>query len=69
MQGVLSNNERQAGWVDTLAAAYAEVGDFVSAIVRQEEAVELFRGEGDIVRANGAGERYFSYVEGQPWRE
>ncbi len=54
---------------DTLAAAYAETGDFPSAVREQERAIEILRraGEVDLI-ANYEG-RLGLYRQGQPYRE
>ena len=59
------------GWkdpygLDTLAAAYAEAGDFAKAVVYQRVANDLYQGE----QARRKGEeRLALYKEGKPYRE
>jgi tetratricopeptide (TPR) repeat protein len=52
--------------LDTLAAAYAEVGDFDAAIKSEKKAIELFKNE-DIQRARG--EVLKLYQKHKPYRE
>jgi tetratricopeptide (TPR) repeat protein len=56
--------------LDTLAAAYAEVGKFEDAITTQEEAIDLLKKE---VKPKNLidqfGERLKSYKAHKPWRE
>ena len=54
-----------AYYVDTLAAAYAESGDFKSAVKWQEEAIRLGAGP----YAEGFEERLQLFKDGQPFRE
>ena len=67
METMLAENERIGAWVDTLAAAYAESGDFEAALRFQEEALELF--ESDHPSYDGVLERLGLYAEGKAWRE
>lgn len=64
----LGTDENLQGFmVDTLAAAYAEAGDFEAAVATQDRAIEMFgEGSADI---EGALTRRDSYAEGRPWRE
>jgi uncharacterized protein len=60
---------RQAGYVSTLAAAYAEVGDFVRAMELQEESIWLMRGEGATAsRLAEAEVRMARFRDRKPWR-
>ena len=57
-------------WVDTLAAAYAEVGRFDEAVATQEEAIALLVGEqADATLIEGMRARLEDYREGLPYRE
>ena len=67
METMLAENERNGAWVDTLAAAYAESGDFETALRFQEEALELFAS--DHPSYDGVVERLGLYAEGKTWRE
>ncbi len=67
METMLAENERNGAWVDTLAAAYAESGDFETALHFQEEALELFAS--DHPSYDGVLERLGLYAEGKTWRE
>ena len=53
--------------VDTLAAAYAEVGDFTTAIKWQKKVIDLWKD--DKVQIETAQERLKSYEERKPVRE
>lgn len=67
MEALLEVNERAPAWVDTLAAAYAEAGDFEAAVETQEEVLSMID-EGSA--ANGSFvERRDLYAEGVPWRD
>lgn len=53
------------GYLDTLAAAYAEVGQFEEAVKRAEEALQLAPPE----QKEGIQERLALYREGRPYRQ
>ena len=55
--------------MDTLAAAYAEVGRFQDAIKTQKKAIEQFKQESDTKELEEMKERLESYKAGKPWRE
>lgn len=60
---------REAGFVSTLAAAYAEVGDFVRAVELQEESMWLMQREGATARRLAEAEvRMQSFRDRKPWR-
>jgi hypothetical protein len=60
---------RLAGYVSTLAAAHAEVGDFVRAMEYQEESIWLMRREGATpTRVAEAQVRLESFKSRKPWR-
>ncbi len=54
---------------DTLAAAYAEAGDFERAVDEQERAVEEFEEGGDEANAAGAQTRLELYRQDLPYRQ
>ena len=54
---------------DTLAAAYAEAGDFVSAVREQERAIEMIRAAGQYDEIANYESRLTLYRQGQPYRE
>ncbi len=57
-------------YLDTLAAAYAEVGKFADAVQMQEEVVALLREKGDAPKLMGeAFKRLQFYRASKPWRE
>jgi tetratricopeptide (TPR) repeat protein len=56
-----------SGHFDTLAAAYAETGDFAQAVKAAEEAIAL-AGEGFPERKMKLAQRLQSYRAGKPWR-
>jgi tetratricopeptide (TPR) repeat protein len=62
----LTSGSRKAICLDTLAAAYAEAGDFADAVKAQAEANDLFAG--DEQRKRG-GARLILYQEKKPYRE
>ena len=62
----LSSGPSKAAYLDTLAAAYAEAGDFAGAVKAQAEANELFAGNEQ--RRRG-GLRMILYQEKKPYRE
>jgi tetratricopeptide (TPR) repeat protein len=51
------------GYLDTLAAAYARVGDFRNAVKWQEKAME----SSEMAKQAGVQERLKLYKEGKPW--
>jgi TPR repeat protein len=59
---------KSAAYLDTLAAAYAELGLFAEAITTQEQALELVTEAGS-EEALALAEHLAAYQEGQPWRE
>jgi len=67
MEEVLDEVEPQAFMVDTMAAAYAEAGDFEAAIAEQIRANELFTAE-ELNPAVGL-QHLEAYREGRAWRE
>ncbi len=57
-------------YMDTLAAAYAEAGEFEDAVRTQEEVLTLLREKGDAHNLlNEASRRLDFYRAGKPWRE
>lgn len=58
-----------ASYIDTLAAAYAEIGDFELAVEWQEKAIELLNGEDRKKNENEFKERLKLYQTGKPYRE
>ena len=57
-----------AAYLDTLAAAYAELGRFSEAITVQEQALALVREAGS-EEARALAEHLAAYQAGEPWRE
>jgi len=57
---------KDAGALDTLAAAYAEAGDFSKAIESQERAIKLFT---DVTLRKVGEARLKLYRDGKPYRE
>ena len=53
-------------YIDTLAAAYAETGDFEKAVKFEEKAIHKARGDADAVK--GAQERLALYQQHRPFR-
>ena len=56
---------KNEGWIDTLAAAYAESGDFTNAIKWQQKATELASAE----EKADYHSRLALYKSGEPYRE
>jgi len=67
MEELLNAVEPRAFMVDTMAAAYAEAGDFEAAIAEQRRANELFTAE-ELNPAVGL-QHLEAYGEGRAWRE
>jgi WD40 repeat protein/tRNA A-37 threonylcarbamoyl transferase component Bud32/Flp pilus assembly protein TadD len=61
-------NWKDAQYIDTLAAAYAEIGDFDSAVKQQKKAIDLLTEEEEGPRAD-MEERLKLYQSGKPYRE
>ena len=57
------------GFRDTLAAAYAEVGQFDAAVTEMELVIEMLRAAGEQSEVAGAQSRLDLYRRGQPYRE
>ncbi|MFV2089052.1 MAG: hypothetical protein ACC642_00200, partial [Pseudomonadales bacterium] len=57
-----------AAYLDTLAAAYAELGQFAEAITTQEQAMALVS-ELQSEEAMALADHLQAYQRGQPWRE
>lgn len=62
------SQEESAAYLDTLAAAYAELGRFTEAIDTQQQAIALI-GESGSAEAAELAEHLAAYQAGQPWRE
>jgi tetratricopeptide (TPR) repeat protein len=61
-------NWKKAHYVGNLAAAYAEAGDFKSAVKWQKKAIDLLTGEEEQLRADFE-ERLKLYQSGKPYRQ
>ncbi len=61
-------NFKKARYVGTLAAAYAQTGDFKSAVKRQKNAIDLLTEEEEELRADFE-ERLKLYQSGKPYRK
>ena len=59
--------EPNAAYLDTLAAAYAELGQFDKALATQREALALAAGDEALVRE--LNRHLDAYAQGRPWRE
>jgi hypothetical protein len=58
-----------ADYLDTLAASYAEVGDFDSAVKRQKEAIDLLTEDASAESLSNYESRLNLYQSGKPYRE
>ena len=56
-------------FLDTLASAYAEVGDFASAVRVQKRVLRLIEDTGDAERIEGARNHLAQFKAGRPLRE
>ena len=56
-------------FVDTLAAAYAEAGQFDDAVREQQRAIKMFKQEGLLEMVQEMEDRLSLYRRGQPYRE
>jgi tetratricopeptide (TPR) repeat protein len=64
------NLSRNATFLDTLAAAYAEAGQFGEAIMIELEAIQTLKKEGDEKKfLDEFNQRLTSYESHKPWRE
>jgi len=61
-------NWKKAHYVGTLAAAYAETGDFDSAVKQQKKAIDLLTEEEEELRTDFE-ERLKLFQSGKPYRE
>jgi hypothetical protein len=61
--------EKTAYSLDTLAAAYAEVGDFARALKTQQEAIKLLLNHYKAEELKIFKERLATYQAKRPWRE
>lgn len=67
MEELLARIDGQSFMVDTLAAAYAEAGDFAAAVAEQDRAIKMFEEEG--LNVADAVSRRDAYARGEAWRE
>ena len=66
-QAVVAREKRPA-YIDTLAAAYAEIGDFMTAIATQEDALESLDDADQGLRREFQ-QHLDTYQRQEPWRE
>jgi tetratricopeptide (TPR) repeat protein len=59
----------ESGYIDTLAAAYAEAGRFQEAIKTEERAIAKLKEEGNTKDIPELEKHLASYKAGKPWRE
>ncbi len=64
-----ANGFQKISVMDTLAAAYAEVGDFKQAIKVQKKLIELEKKSGKTKELKEFEERLKTYKNNKPWRE
>jgi len=62
------SQKESAAYLDTLAAAYAELGRFADAVSTQERAIALLT-EAGTAEAEALAKHLAAYQAGQPWRE
>jgi eukaryotic-like serine/threonine-protein kinase len=67
LKALAGSDRREPGTLDTLACAYAEIGDFKNAILTLEEAMQLPMNNPTAKRDYTA--HLESFKAGQPWRE
>ena len=60
---------KDAGILDTLAAAYAESGDFEKAVEHENRAIELARGKANASAVSEYEKHLAVYKDDRPWRE
>jgi Flp pilus assembly protein TadD len=57
------------GYLDTLAAALAERGDFAAAVRTQQRALALATGDADVISLQQMQQRLALFQQNQPYRE
>jgi tetratricopeptide (TPR) repeat protein len=62
-------SEPRPDFLDTLASAYAEVGDFANALRVQKRVIQLFEGNGDAEQVANARNHLAQFEAGRPVRE
>ena len=62
-------NDSQPAFLDTLACAYAEYGDFERAISAADRAVAMYNAKGDDSKAANVEARLELFRRGQPFRD
>jgi hypothetical protein len=62
-------SEPQPNFLDTLASAYAEVGDFANAVSVQKRALRLIEAAGDAEQIQDARNHLARFEAGRPVRE
>jgi eukaryotic-like serine/threonine-protein kinase len=65
-KAVVATSRKDVGFLDTLAAAYAEAGEFTQAVATEKEALAL---AGDDPQKKALGERLRLYESNTPYRE
>jgi Flp pilus assembly protein TadD len=68
-RAVTASHEPNANIVGTLAAAYAEAGDFAKAVSNAEKALDLAQRKGDSQLAGQLSQRLNDYRSGKPFHE
>jgi serine/threonine-protein kinase len=67
-RAVRATHQKKDSYLDTLAAAHAEAGQFAEAIKTQKEAMALLRGDEER-EAKGYPSRLKLYQSGLPYRQ
>jgi tetratricopeptide (TPR) repeat protein len=69
LQRVLRAAHESPAYLDTLAAAYAEFGDFSKAIEIQGNVISIVREKDSMENVREAEQRLENYKQSKPWRE
>ncbi len=68
-KGLVESNEQDPTFLDNLAAAYAETGDYSAAIETQQQAIEILRDSSQSERFDEFERRLQRYQQRQPYHE
>jgi tetratricopeptide (TPR) repeat protein len=68
-EAVVKKQGQIPSYLDTLAAAYAEVGRFPDAVVTAKKAVQIASSQGDKQMTQAIQSRFPNYQSAKPWRD